>query len=137
MRDVISHKGTVTEMTPQATTVVILSSSACGVCHAAGFCGMAELAEKTIQVPSDPYATYKVGDEVEVLLKATMGFKAVWLGYCIPAVILLAVVLGLLALGVGEVTAALASLGAIALYYLLLWLCRGKLQNEYIFTIKR
>lgn len=137
MMESVSHKGKVTEMTPQATTVVILSSSACGSCHAAGLCGVADLAEKTIQVAPDPYANYKVGDEVEVLLKASMGFKAVWLAYCIPAVLLLAFVLGLLALGAGEVAAALTGLGAIVLYYLLLWAFRSKLQNEYVFTIKR
>lgn len=124
-------------MTPEATTVVILSSSACGECHAAGLCGVADMAEKTIEVAPDPYAHYKVGDEVEVVLKASMGFKAVWLAYCIPMVILLAAVLGLLALGLGEVVASVAGLAAIGLYYLGLWLFRDKLQNEYIFTIKR
>lgn len=124
-------------MTPEVTTVVISSSSACGECHAAGLCGVANLAEKTIQVAPDPYAHYKVGDEVEVVLKASMGFKAVWLAYCIPMVILLAAVLGLLALGLGEVVASVVGLAAIGLYYLCLWLFRDKLQNEYIFTIKR
>ena len=133
----VSHKGKVIEMTPEATTVVISSSSACGDCHAAGLCGVADMAEKTIQVAPDPYARYKVGDEVEVVLKASMGFKAVWLAYCIPMVILLAAVLGLLALGLGEVVASVAGLAAIGLYYLGLWLFRDKLQNEYIFTIKR
>ena len=133
----VSHKGKVIEMTPEATTVVISSSSACGECHAAGLCGVADMAEKSIQVAPDPYARYKVGDEVEVVLKASMGFKAVWLAYCIPMVILLAAVLGLLALGLGEVVASVVSLAAIGLYYLGLWLFRDKLQNEYIFTIKR
>lgn len=133
----VSHKGKVIEMTPEATTVVISSSSACGECHAAGLCGVADMAEKTIEVAPDPYARYKVGDEVEVVLKASMGFKAVWLAYCIPLVILLAAVLGLLALGLGEVVASVVSLAAIGLYYLGLWLFRDKLQNEYIFTIKR
>ena len=137
MTKTVSHKGKVTEMTPEATKVVILSSPACGGCHAAGLCGMADMAEKTIQVAPDPYATYKVGDEAEVLLKASMGFKAVWLCYCIPLVILLAAVLGLLALGLSEVVASVAGLAAIGLYYLGLWLFRDKLQNEYIFTIKR
>lgn len=132
----VSHKGKVIKMTPQITTVAILQHSACGECHAAGLCGMADLAEKTVDVPTDPYATYNVGDDVEVLLKASMGMKAVWLAYCIPLVIMLAIVLGLLGLGVGEVATGVSALAAIGLYYLALWLLRGKLQNEYIFTIK-
>ena len=133
----VSHKGKIVKMTPQTTTVAILQHGACSECHAAGLCGMADIAEKAVEVATDPYASYGVGDEVEVLLKASMGMKAVWLAYFIPLLILLAVILGLIALGVAEVPAALAGIGAIALYYLGLWLLRDKLQNEYIFTITR
>ena len=97
---------------------------------------MADLAEKTVEVPTDPYASYGVGDEVEVLLKASMGMKAVWLAYFIPLLIIVAVILILVGFGVGEVPAGLSGLGALALYYLLLYLFRDRLKNEYIFTIK-
>lgn len=136
MAESVSHKGKVLRMTPQLTTVSILQHAACGECHAAGLCGMADLAEKTVEVPTDPYASYSVGDEVEVVLKASMGMKAVWLAYMIPLVVLLAVILGLVALGVGEVPAGLAGIGAVAVYYLLLWLFRDRFKNEYVFTIK-
>jgi len=46
------------------------------------------------------------------------------------------VILGLAGLGVGEVAAGLSGLGALAVYYFLLWLLRNRLKNEYIFTIK-
>lgn len=131
----VSHKGKVVKMTPQTTTVAILQHGACGECHAAGLCGMADLAEKAVEVPTDPYASYGVGDEVEVVLKATMGMKAVWLAYFIPLLILLAVILGLIALGVAEVPAALSGIGAIGLYYLGLYLFRDKLKSEYVFKI--
>ena len=136
MSESVSHKGRVVRMTPQETTVSIIKHSACGEGHAAGLCGMSDLSEKTVQVPTDPYATYGVGDEVEVLLKASMGMKAVWLAYFIPLVILLGVILGLMALGVPEVTSGLSGIGAIGIYYLCLYLFRGKLKNEYVFTIK-
>ena len=132
----VSHKGKIVSITPEVTTVSILQHAACGECHASGICGMSDLAEKTVDVPTDPYAFRNVGDEVEVVLKASMGLKAVWLCYAIPLVILLAVVVGLLQAGVGEVAAGLCGLAAIGLYYLGLYLLRGKLKNEYIFTIK-
>ena len=136
MGESVSHKGKIVQMTPQVTTVSILQSAACGQCHAAGLCGMADMAEKTVEVPTDPYTGYAVGDEVEVVLKASMGMKAVWLCYAIPLVILLGAVLGLMALGLAEVPAGIAGLAAIGVYYLLLYLFRNKLKNEYIFTIK-
>ena len=133
----VSHKGKVVRITPQLTTVSIEQHGACSACHAAGLCGMAEVTKKAVEVPTDPHARYKEGDEVEVVLKASMGMKAVWLAYGIPILVLLGSILGLGALGVGEVPSALGGLGAVALYYLVLWLLRGRLQNEYVFTIKR
>ena len=136
MSDSISHKGTVIKVTPEVTTVAFTQHAACSQCHAAGFCGLGDMAEKTVEVPTDPYRSHPVGEEVEVLLKASMGFKAVYLAYLIPLFILLAAILGLMALGAGEVVSALSGLAAVAVYYLVLWLLRGKLQNEYVFVIK-
>lgn len=136
MKEDVAHKGKVVKMTPQVTTVAILQHGACSQCHAAGLCGMADMTEKTVEVPTDPYATYNVGDEVHVLLKASMGMKAVWLAYFIPLLVLLAVVLLLSALKVGEVFTGVSALVSVGLYYLLLYLAKDKLKNEYIFTIK-
>ena len=130
------HTGKVVSMTPKTTTVQIVSHSACSECHAAGLCGLSEFTEKAVEVPTDPYATFGVGDEVQVVLKASMGFKAVWIAYFLPLVVLLAVALGLIALGVPEVVAGLAGIGAVALYYLGVWLLRDRLRNEYVFTIQ-
>ena len=132
----VSHKGRVLGITPEVTTVAIEQHSACSECHAAGLCTLSDVVEKAVEVPTRPFAGYNVGDEVEVVLKASMGFKAVWLAYFIPLLVLLVVILLLAWLGVGEVAAGLSGIGAVAVYYFLLWLFRGKLKNEYTFTIK-
>lgn len=136
MKEQVRHTGKVVGMNPQMTTVQIVSHSACSECHAAGLCGMSEYTEKAIQVPTDPYASYGIGDEVQVVLKASMGMKAVWIAYFLPLVVLLAVALGLIALGVSEVVSGLCGIGAVGLYYLAVWLFRERLQNEYVFTIQ-
>ena len=135
MSESISHKGVIIKVTPQVTTVAFTQHGACSECHAAGLCGMGDMARKVVEVPTDPYTTRKVGDEVDVLLKASMGFKAVYLAYLIPLLIVLAVILGLLSLGAGELASSLSGIGAVALYYLVLWAFRGKLQNEYVFVL--
>ena len=136
MKEQVKHTGKVVSITPQSTVVQIVSQPACSSCHAASVCGMSEFVEKAIEVPTDPYAPYQVGDEVQVVLKATMGMKAVWIAYFLPLVVLLAVALGLIALGVGEVVAGLAGIGAVALYYFVVWLLRERLRNEYVFSIQ-
>lgn len=132
----ISHKGRIVDITPEFTTVEIVSESACSACHAKGLCGVSESTVKAVQLPTRGWDHYEVGDEVSLVLRSSMGHKAVWLAYVIPLILLLAVLLGLLSAGVGELVAAGAAFACIALYYFVIWLCRDKLRNEYIFNIK-
>ena len=136
MKGQVDHIGKVVSITPQTTTVAFVSHASCQSCQAAALCGMAEAEEKAVQVPTDPYASYNVGDEVRIVLKATMGIKAVWLSYFLPLLVLLAVALGLIWSGVGELFSGLAGIGAVGLYYFVLWLFREKLRSEYVFTIQ-
>ena len=79
MKNEITHKAKVIDMTPDFTTVEIVVSSAFSECHAKGLCVVSESEEKVISLPTDPYATYNVGDEVVLATKKSMGFKAVWI----------------------------------------------------------
>ena len=132
----ISHKGRVVKVTPEFTTVEIISQSACSACHASGLCGLSECTKKAIEVPTRAWDRYEPGQEVNVVLKASMGHKAVWLAYVAPLVVLLGVLLATLGLGAGELAAGLGALVGVALYYLFLWLFRNRLRREYVFTIE-
>ena len=135
-KDEIVHTGRVVEMTPDFTTVEIIVSSACSSCHAKGLCGMSEDEQKLLSVPTDPYAAYDVGDEVKVCTKMTMGLKAVWISYVIPLLILMILILTLSAVIGNEIITGLVSIGGVAVYYLIIWLFRDRLQNEFVFYIK-
>ena len=132
----IVHAGRILEITPDFTTVQIIVSSACSSCHAKGLCGMSEEEEKVIMLPTDPYATYNVGDEVQVCTKMAMGLKAVWISYVIPLIILMILILSLSTIVEREAYRALMAIGGVAVYYLFVWLFRDKLSNEFVFYIK-
>lgn len=140
MKDEITHRATVIDMTPDFTTVEILVPSACAECHAKGLCGVSESEEKVISLPTDPYATYNVGDEVVLATKKSMGFKAVWISYVIPLAVLMILILSLLAIFEGaqgkEAIAGLGSLAGVGVYYFVIWLLRDRLKNEFVFYIK-
>lgn len=136
-RDEITHTGRVESIDPAWTTVSFVSHAACASCHAAGLCGMTDRAEKSIQLPTDPYAAYAPGDEVQIVFRATMGLKAVWLAYMVPLLILMALVLLLSQLGVRDWAAGLGGIGGVGLYYLILWCLRGRLRKEYVFEIRK
>lgn len=131
----ISHAGRIVDITPSVTTVEIISSSACASCHAKGLCGVSEEQVKIIELPTDPYASYVKGDEVDVCLKKSMGLKAVWISYVIPLIILMILILTLSAVTVHEVLVGLVAIGGVALYYLVIYLCRDLLARDYVFYI--
>lgn len=136
MKKEIYHDGKIIEITPEFTSVEIISSSACSQCHAKGLCGFLEEESKVVMVPTSPYTERKVGDTVTLALKQTMGLKAVWISYVIPLIILMILVLSLSSVIDNEVWTGLAAIGGVALYYLVIWLLRDKLKNEFVFYIK-
>ena len=132
----IVHSGKVLEMTPDFTTVQIVVSSACSACHAKSLCGMSEDEEKIIMIPTDPYATYAVGDTVEVCTKMSMGLKAVWISYVIPLAVLMIIILSLSPVVANEYARGGFALAGVAVYYFIIWLLRDRLATEFVFYIK-
>lgn len=132
----IRHSGRILEITPDFTTVQIVVSSACSSCHAKAMCGMSEDEEKVIMVPTDPYAEHKVGDEVQVMTKMSMGMKAVWISYVIPLAVLMILILSLSAVIDNEFLRGAVALAGVGVYYFFIWLFRDKLSNEFVFYIE-
>ncbi|MBQ1886998.1 MAG: SoxR reducing system RseC family protein [Bacteroidales bacterium] len=134
-KGVIGHDGVVSEVTASGYKVSIVSKSACAGCHAKGLCSAADMADKIIDVKSSGPEVFKVGDKVTVNMEESMGMRAVWLVYAIPAVILVTFLLYLQRLGASELTTGLSVLGAIAVYFVILYLFRKKIGRHFNFTI--
>ena len=132
----ITHRGKIIDITPDFTTIEIIASSACSSCHAKSLCGMSEDQEKLIMLATDPYAAHKVGDEVEVCTKMTMGLKAVWISYVIPLAVLMILILSLSGVFENEALRGLAAIAGVGVYYFVIWLFRDRLKNEFTFYIK-
>ena len=87
-------------------------------------------------LPTSGFDDYKVGDQVKVMTKMSMGLKAVWISYVIPLAVLMILILSLSRVIESEVCRALTAIGGVAVYYLFVWLFRDKLSNEFVFYIK-
>ena len=121
----IEHSGVVSRIVGDTVHVMITSHSACGSCKARQACGLAE-------------AQYAPGDAVVVGVRRRAGGIAVLLAYVGALVVLLAV----LAVAAGplhwsEGHAALAALAGVALYYVVLWLFRKRIEHTIQFTITK
>ena len=133
----ISHTGRIVSVDGRTAMVEIVSRSACASCHAAGLCTASEAAVKRITVKLSPADDYAAGEEVLVLLRGSMGAKAVLLAYAVPLFILMILVVSLSFTDVHELAAGAAGLGGVAVWYLILYRFRDRLEREYDFYIRR
>lgn len=133
----IEHKGTIISIKNNIINVEIINKSMCAGCHAKSVCALGDSKEKIISVPYNNDMDYKVGDEVMVIMEKSIGFKAVWISYVIPVLILLVFLLTLQGFGLSELLAGLLSIGAVALYYILIYLFRNKMTRGFEFKIAK
>ncbi len=133
----IKHAGKVIQVTSGEVVVMIEAEGACAACRAKVLCGMSESQDKLISVATPAAMSYQVGETVEVSVQQQMGIKAVMIAYVFPFLLVMAVLLGLLESGTGELTAGLSSLGLLAVYYGVLMLFRHRIAKDIVFEIHK
>ena len=133
----IQHQGVIQSIENGRARVEVLSRSACGACSAKGLCSMSEKKEKIIDVPLADGLPWEVGEDVRVSLRMSLGMRAVVLMYVVPLLLLLAAILVLLPLGVPELYTGLIALILPAIYYLIIWFFRDKIEKSYIFVLEK
>ena len=131
---IINHEGIVQRNEGNAVTVSILSVSACSGCHAEGSCNISGKEEKTIEV----FGNYDVkpGEKVIILMKQSMGYSALFLGYILPFLTVIAALITMISLKVPELTSGLVSVAILVPYYFILYLFRKTINTKYTFTLK-
>jgi len=134
--NVIEHLGRVDAITATDIRVTIISQSACASCHAKGACSAADVAEKQVVV-SRSYHNYTVGETVKVTMQQSLGFKALFLGYILPLIVLVASLFVFNALGFSESVSGLLSLAVLVPYYLMLYLFRKRIEKQFHFDIEK
>ena len=132
----IKHNGEVVGICGDTVKVRLTVSSACSGCHAKAVCGVDESAEKIVEISGVEAAEYSVGEVVEVALQSnSMGAMAVVLTYVVPFFVLALVLVAASAMGLEEGIAALAALGSVVVYYLVLYLVRERVKQTIKFII--
>ena len=134
--ETISHEGIIAKITDDELEIKILAQSACAACHAKSACGMGEQAEKILTVPRPKDKDFTLNQKVNVKMAIGQGNKAAVLAYLIPIILLLAVLFVCLGLGINDGLAALISIVALVPYYIILYLKRDKLKNQFLYIIE-
>lgn len=130
----IEHEGIVRSSGKDSVIVGITSESACSGCHAQGSCQLSGIKEKIIEVEG----SYDLmpGDNVTILMKKSMGYKALLLGYIFPLIFFILIFILFMSVPLSELVAGLGSIAMLGIYYLILYFFRNSISNKFSFTIK-
>lgn len=135
MEEHVSHPGVVVGIGEQDLEIEILSASSCGSCNIKSACGMSEMKEKRITVPKPQDKEFIVGQPVSIIMSAKQGNKAALIAYFIPTLIIIVLTVILSNL-MKEWLAALVGIGALAVYYVILYFFRDRLKDEFTYEIR-
>ncbi len=133
---IITHPGIVKQTDNDRVFVMILAQSACASCHAKGMCSVSDMEEKIIEVYKQKDRTYKPGDQVSVIMKKSLGNKAVFIAYFLPFLIVLAALFILVEVTQEEGLSALIALALLVPYYIIIYYSRDKLKKTFMFSIE-
>jgi positive regulator of sigma E activity len=130
----IDHEGIVQKVEDKSVIVSISAVSACSGCHAEGSCTLSGKEEKIIEV----HGSYNVrpGDTVTIMMKQSMGYAALVLGYLLPLISVILILIVLISLKVPELTAGLTSIAILIPYYFILFLFRKRINEKFTFMLK-
>jgi len=133
--ELLRHAGIVKQVTPTSLIVSIVNQSACSGCHAKGSCTVADVQEKDIEITRFS-KNYSPGSMVTVIFRESLGFKALFLGYILPFLILMATLVAVIEITGNEITGAFIALATLVPYYLILYLLKDKLKKAFTFELE-
>jgi sigma-E factor negative regulatory protein RseC len=131
---IINHEGVVQKKNDKSVTVSITTVTACSGCHAEDLCSQSGKAEKIIEVTGN--FNVKPGDPVTILMKQSMGYAALLLGYILPLIAVLAILVIMNSLKIPELFGGLTSIAILIPYYIILFLFRKRVNDKFAFTLK-
>ena len=129
MQDVARFQGCVDHCENDAVIVRITREESCGSCAAKASCSTASAMRKQqlIKVQDCAADTFSVGENVLLEASESVGRKAVVIGYLLPALVVVASLLGLRSMFQSEIALAGAGLASLAVYYGILFLLKDVL----------
>lgn len=133
----IEHEGGIVKVDSNVVFVNIEQRSACSDCHAKGMCSIADKKDKIIEIPKNSDKHYDIGEEVVVTGAMSLGLKAVLYAFVLPLIlIVLTLTIGLYFLKSETISALLSTL-SLVVYYFVLYLCRNRLKDKFVFTLTK
>ena len=133
----IIHPGIVKSISGNDLQVSIIAQAGCASCTLKGACSVSDAEEKIIDIYVENPHDYKNGENVDVFFKQSLGFRALFLGYLMPFLILVVSLIILMLITQKELLSGVISLMLLIPYYLILYFSKDKIKKTFAFSIKK
>ena len=132
----IEHIGTIDKIENGTVVVRITQQPSCFSCRARKICASSGQKEKLIEIECGPCSgLLYAGETVMVTGTTSMAFISVFFAFILPSLLILAALFVANANFLSEGIAALATIGFLALYYIILYFFRNLLKRNLKFTL--
>lgn len=127
------HSGIISKIAGDSVIVSLEQNVHCESCRAKAACGISDSNTKDIEI-ENTLGTFKVNESVHVILKKTLGFKAVFWAYVFPFILMFSTLI-IASAFLKEWLAGILSLIILAPYYLTLYILKNTLKSNFKMTI--
>jgi positive regulator of sigma E activity len=131
-----THNGVIAEVRDYNVVVKFISAPACGDCHAKEFCSVPEAEEKCLVISASDNS-FRTGEKVRIVLSQSNGFRAIFLAYVLPFIMVCCTLFILFTLTHNEPISGIFSLAILLPYYLILWRFKNYLAKEFNLRIMK
>ena len=137
MQEVVYHPGKVVSATEKEVLVQVERGGACAGCSNKTACIFGDSTTQIIPIKTPQATSYTAGEDVTVSIKGSSGLKAVWYAYILPFVLLIATFILVRLLVDSEPLQILFALVPVAIYYIILYKRRDKMDKKFDFSISK
>lgn len=128
----IDRNGIVEEVGEKSIRVRLTQTSCCG-CSSKSICSTGK--EDFIVDVAGIYKDVLVGEEVTVRMANSIGFKAIFLGYAVPFILVISMLFVTTLNGLSELIAGVSSIAILIPYYIVLSFFRNRLKQSLTFLL--
>ena len=132
----VEHEGIVASVLGSKMIVRIVASSACSGCAAGDYCVPSGNKDRDLQVEGFS-GDFLSGERVKVIMRQSLGIRALCIGYVIPFVVVLATLLFVYQITGNELASGLSALLVLVPYYLIIKLLNRKIAKTFRFTVQK
>lgn len=132
----IRQSATVIRVDAAEIEVEVCRPEACAACKAKSVCSEGGGEGKRMTLVNDGQG-YQVGEQIQLVMRRSAGLKAVVIAYLVPVVLVVAALLIFQATSMSDTTAALLTLGILVLYFVIIRLLRGRINNQLTIEIEK